>query len=930
MINSLQFLSLPNKQQPESPGMLPQGDEHQCPLETLFQRCNSSPEGLTTAQAQERLKQQGPNVLRVKKDLPELVKFLLQFKNFFALLLIVGGSLALLAERLDPGHGNGYIAIALFGVVVLNALFTYWQEHQSQRIMESFQNMLPQQVTLLRDAEPVRLPAELVVPGDIILLNEGDKISADGRLIEQSQLKIDLSSLTGESEPQLHHLECTHGPLLESRNMVFSGTLVQSGTGKALVYATGMATKIGNIVQLTATTDPIESPIRRELRHFIKIISSIAILLGVVFFAVSVAMGKGQIASLIFAIGIIVANVPEGLLPTVTLALTMASKRMAKRNALIKNLESVETLGSTTVICTDKTGTLTQNKIRVSTIVLSHQEYKADDQQVVADPNFLSAWQVLTLCNNASIKNTSSNHKGNPADQNKEFTGDPTEGALLLYADSMRSISDGPNAIRQKEYPFDSASKRMITVNRISQQEPLLATLKGAPEVVLEKCTSYQHNGESLPLDEQQRQLIVEQQQRLAKKGERVLALAIRHVDTAQIEESDFTYVGLVAMVDPPRPEVFDAIKRCRQAGIRIIMITGDYGLTAETIGRQIGLFNDGGCIIHGDQLTNTDDQGLQQLLVAPEIIFARTDPLQKLNIVKALQAQGEIVTVTGDGVNDAPALKNADMGVAMGIIGTDVAKEASDMILMDDNFATIVTAIEEGRTIFDNIKKFIAYILTSNIPEILPFLAFALLAIPLPLTVVLILMIDLGTDILPALGLGAERAESDVMGKPPRARHERLLTRNLLLMSYGVIGMIQAAAGFFSYFVVLFYGGWQWGETLATDSLLYRTAVTAFFASIVICQIADVMICRTRRQSIFSVGLLSNQLILLGIATELLLLAAIAYLPWMNILLGTAPLAGWQLCLSLPFALLIVVGDELRRALVRKDNEFVLRWLTW
>lgn len=891
---------------------------HKIPLADLLQQLGCDENGLDSAGAGHRERELGPNILVGKKQTPEILKFLRQFKNYFAILLIIGGSLALLAEQLDPGQGNLYIAWALYGVVVLNAMFTYIQEHQTERIMESFSRMLPQMVTVLRDGAPARIGAGHVVPGDVMLLYEGDRICADGRLLDQNQMKIDLSSLTGESEPELRHINPTHANILESRNMVFSGTLVQSGDGKALVYGTGMRTQIGRIVQLTKETEEVETPIRQELKYFIKIISAIAIFLGILFFAVSVAIGKGQIASLIFAIGIIVANVPEGLLPTVTLALTMASKRMAKKNALIKNLESVETLGSTTVICTDKTGTITQNRIHVSTVILNGNEFTAWGREILKQQGLDRLLEIMTLCNNASLTANG-------------FHGDPTEGALLMFADNMKQKTSARNHKRVREFPFDSATKRMITVNRTVTEDGFIALLKGAPEVVLEKSDRLLLNGSELPLDDEQRHSIIRDYQRLAVRGERVLALAYRELADDELpEESHFTYLGLAGMIDPPRPEVMDALKRCRLAGIRVIMITGDFGLTAESIGRQIGLLRGEGRVVRGDELRNMDEAQLRDVLASPEIIFARTTPEQKLRIVRALQAIGEVVSVTGDGVNDAPALKNADMGVAMGIMGTDVAKEASDMVLMDDNFATIVAAVEEGRTIFDNIKKFIAYILTSNVPEILPFIAYVVLDIPLPLTVVLILAIDLGTDLLPALGLGMERAETDVMKRPPRPRSERLLTRNLLMISYGIVGMLQAAAGFFSYFVVLFSGGWTWGEALPATDPLYRTAITAFFASIIICQIADVIICRTRRQSVLTVGILSNRLVLLGIAMELMLLCCISYLPICNVFFGTAPLQPWQLLLSVPFAVLILVADEIRRIFVRRDNEFVLKYLTW
>ncbi len=891
---------------------------HLKPIEVVLTELASSTQGLSSEASADRLRSHGSNVLSAGKTTPEIFKFLRQFKNFFAMLLIGGGALAMSAERLDPGQGNLYIAIALIAVVFLNAAFTYAQELQSERIMDSFRNMLPTMVTTLRDGVAREIPAEELVPGDVIILHEGDKVPADGRLLEASMFKVDLASLTGESEPQLLDPEKSHHNVLESPNMVFTGTLVHAGEARAVVCGTGMSTQIGNIVELTEATKSVETPIHRELRHFIKIISAIAIFLGTAFFLVSVAIGNGTIASLIFAIGIIVANVPEGLLPTVTLSLTMASRRMAKKNALIKNLESVETLGSTTVICTDKTGTLTQNRLGVNTIVISHQSYSAGDPALRDNPVFPSVARVMAICNSAVLIDGG-------------YSGDATDGALLLFAKETGDLDALRRASPVAEEPFNYAQRRMISVVVPEGEDAPVAFLKGAPEVVLAMCDTIMLDGEVLDLDAHHEARVIDEYRKLAGRGERGIGLAMRVSEGKEIPQGGYVFVGLVGMIDPPRPEVPDAMARCRSAGIRVIMMTGDYGLTAETIARQIGLIVGRGRVVQGDEMTAMSDDVLRNVLASePEIVFARIAPAQKLQVVQSLQTLDETVTVTGDGVNDAPALKNADMGVAMGVMGTDVAKEASDMVLMDDNFATIVSAIEEGRTIFDNIKKFIAYILTSNVPEILPFIAFVLLDIPLPLTVVLILAIDLGTDIVPALGLGAEPPETDVMKRKPRQRTERLLSRNLLIMSYGVVGMIQAAAGFFSYFVILYSGGWEWGQDLASNDPLYRTAITGFFASIIICQISDVIICRTRRQSLLTVGVFSNRLVWVGIATELLLLYLIAYVPAVNVFFGTAPLQPWQLALSLPFAVLILLGDELRRVFVRRGNPFVLRWLTW
>lgn len=893
-------------------------NRHQCSIDELYQELESHPKGLSDEEAERRLKIFGTNELHVRQQTPAYIKFLLQFKNFFAILLMVGGGLAFFADYLEPEQGNFYIGCALYGVVLLNAIFTFIQAYQSEKIMQSFQKMLPTMVNIEREGEVKQIAASQVVPGDIMLLYEGDKVPADGRLIRVNQLQVDMSSLTGESTPETLQLEADSENPYQSRNMVFSGTLVQSGNAKVLVCETGMETQIGKIVELTKQTSNVETPIGKELNYFIKIISSIAIVLGISFFAVSVAIGKGEISSLIFAIGIIVANVPEGLLPTVTLALTMASKRMARKNALIKNLESVETLGSTTVICTDKTGTLTQNKISVNTLITNQREYDTELSLTADDVELQIARRVMTLCNNAHL------------DSELKYSGDSTEVALLAYAEKLSSIKDIVQTKRLAEKSFTSEDKYMVTVNESPEGDHFHAYLKGAPEVVMAMCDQIHLNGQKVAFTDAYRKQVVAQYMSLAERGERGLALAYRNLDNDGIPDGHYIFVAVVGMIDPPRVEVPEAILKCRQAGIRVFMLTGDFGPTAKAIGKQIGLFSNKGKVLNGDELSALDDAALSSLLDENELIFARITPAQKLQIVQALQKKDQIVTVTGDGVNDAPALKNADMGVAMGLMGTDVAKEASNMVLMDDNFATIVTAIEEGRTIFDNIKKFIAYILTSNIPQILPFIAYVLLDIPLPLTVVLILAIDLGTDIIPALGLGSEKPETDVMNKPPRARHERLLTRNLLFMSYGIVGMIQAAAGFFSYFYILLEGGWQWGEALAVSDPLYRQAITAFFASIIICQIADVLICRTRRQSILTVGIFANKLVLLGIATELILLALIAYVPMMNTFFGTAPLELWQLSLSIPFAITIIIADEIRRVFVRRGNRFVLKWLTW
>lgn len=882
------------------------GDEHQVSFDELFTRLKSSDAGLSQDEALNRLTEYGANVLEDTGKESLLYKYLKQFWNFFSILLTVGSLLAFIAEWLSPGQGNLYIGIALLAVVILNSTFTFIQEFQAEKIMESFRQLIPPKARVLRNGEITEILASDIVAGDVILLEEGDKVPADGRLIEVNSLKVDNSPITGEAEPQLRSLECTHPNILECRNMVFSGTLVQTGNGKAIIFGTGANTQIGRLAILTKRTSSVETPLRKELNSFIKVISSIAIFLGISFFLVGSFVQDTFLLNLIFAIGIIVANVPEGLLPTVTLALSLASRRMAKKNALIKQLESVETLGSTTVICTDKTGTLTQNKMAVNSVFTGEGYLNVKEKQRPSEPLI----RVAGLCNNSRI-----------IEEPPGYKGDPTEGSLLVYANQFTDDEKLKHAYpRLQEYPFDSKKERMQVICS-TPEGTMESYLKGAPEVVMNMCSQLLTVDGTLPLDGKSTEMIMDEHIAMAEAGERVLALAFRKVEDLQECENGFVFLGLVGAVDPPRPEAKEAIHKCHMAGIKVVMITGDHPITARSIAHQVGLYDDNEKleIIIGSELAELSTQELAERLKAPKIVFARTSPMQKLKIVQAFKAAGEIVTMTGDGVNDAPAMKTADMGVAMGS-GTDVAKEAADMVLLDDNFATIVNAVEEGRTVFDNIKKFIAYILTSNVPEILPFIAFVLLALPLPMNVQLILAIDLGTDILPALALAVERGEGDIMHRPPRSKDEKLLTRQVLFTSYGIKGPIEAAAGFFCYFAVLRDGGWSFGQALPFTDPLYMQAITAFFAAVIICQIANVFTSRTRRQSVLTRGFFGNRMVLLGIASELIILGLIIFNPLVNTVFNTAPISIKYILLAVPFAIALLLIDEIIKFGVRKN----------
>jgi sodium/potassium-transporting ATPase subunit alpha len=831
-------------------------------------------------------------------------------------MLWVGALLAWIGEQFSPGEGMGLIAAALVAVVLINAVFSFWQETRAERAMAAFGRMLSPRARVLRDGAEVEIEAARVVAGDVVVLREGDRVPADARLFEANALKVDNSPLTGECEPQLRTVATASGRRLDSRNLAFSGTLVTTGTGKGLVYATGDATEIGRIAGVTRETVRVETPIRRELRHFVRVVSAIALALGVVFFGAGWAIGNPFWTNLVFAIGIIVANVPEGLLPTVTLGLAIAGRKMARRNALLRTLESAETLGGTTVICTDKTGTLTQNEMRVTDVLLP-ADVAAPASGAGGEGDLDAALRVMALCNNAALHGSGAGARA---------TGDPTETALLLHLEARREGSVGRLRTahpRVHERPFDSATREMATVHRAA--DGLEVLLKGAPEVVVEQCSAFRRGGEALALTEDAREAIRRHADALASDGRRVLALARKRIGAqadpeGEVASPGYELAALVGMHDPPRPQVAAAVASCRGAGIRVVVVSGDHPLTVRSIAGQVGIAGPEAATVYtGADLSVWSKAALRHALAADAILFARTSPLDKLRIVTALQEMGHIVAVTGDGVNDAPALKRADIGIAMGQTGTEVAREAADMVLMDDDFATIVAAIEEGRVIYGNIRRFAGYVLTSNVPEILPYIAFVLLGIPLPLPVLLVLAIDLGTDMAPAIALAAEPAETDVMALPPRSRSQRLLSRELLASAYLLWGIAEAAAGFAAYFFVLLRGGWSPGDALARGDPLYGQGIAAFFAAVVLCQVANVLVWRTSTQSVFTKGLLRNRAVIAGVVAELGLLAAIVETRLGHALFGTASLPGPAWLAPIPFALAMLGLAELLKAARRR-----------
>lgn len=879
----------------------------------LFASLDSSEGGLSGAEAERRLSEHGSNQIVFHRARSPLLMLLAEFTALFPLLLLAAALLSFFANHLSPDEGYGLIGAALLGVVLLNALVSFVQNYKVEQIMLSFLDYIPKQVALLRDGEKVICDAADVVPGDILHIQEGDKISADGVFISVAQLLVDESILTGESEPI--NKMATETAVSET-TIAYSGATVLKGSAHVLVTQTGRRTRLGSISELSQRVEQSLTPMQAELQDFVRKITYLALGIGLVFFLVGFAIGNPFWTNLIFAIGIIVANVPEGLLPTVTLALTQASLRMARHNAVVKQILSVETLGSTTVICTDKTGTLTLNQLHVEKLFLDFCELTAAQHDELEQiPAGRPCLEIMALCNDVIA--------ANGGNGNAHLHGDPTEVAMATFVDGH----SGFEASRQRfepvhSQPFDADTKFMSSTYR-TQGGTLYLTAKGAPQVILDRCTRVHNEGLVREWHDGEYQQLIEQANRYGNEGLRVLALAYRVVDREDAPAESLVFVGLVAMVDPPRPEVPAAVAACKSAGVRIIVMSGDKGETVSYIARKLGIVS-APKIIDGEMLKSMDDEELIEELRGGEVVFARIAPQQKLDIVNALKEMGEVVAVTGDGVNDAPALKRADIGVAMGERGTDVAKEASDIILLDDNFATIIRAIEEGRAVYDNIRKFITYILTSNIPEILPFIAYVLLPIPLPITVVQILAIDLITDILPAIGLGNEPAEADIMSRPPRRRNERLVSLRTFVRSYAIIGPIEAALSFLSFFIVLYGGGWQWGDTLASDAPLYGQAAGAFLATIIFCQIGNVMACRSSRLSAWPYLTRINPWIALGVVVELAFIVAIIYLPWLHKVFTTAPL-GYEIWLLFLLAPLVIFGvEELRKSLVRRGVDWL------
>ncbi len=841
--------------------------------------------GLSSEEAASRLAAAGRNELRPSRRTPGWMRFLGQFNDFMIWVLGVAVVIsAFVGELID--------AVAILAIVLLNGVLGFIQESRAERAMEALRELAAPTASVVRDGRQQEIAAALLVPGDVVVLTAGDSVPADGRLLESAALRVDESSLTGESVPSAKHTEELTDERLalgDRQDMVYAGTAVAVGRGRYLVTETGGETEVGRIAEMLEAQQPEATPLQRELKTVGKRIALLVLGVAAVVFAVGVRQAaasgvpltQGLAIALLVAISLAVAAIPEGLPAIVTVALSLGVRRMAERSAIVRKLHAVETLGSTTFICSDKTGTLTRNEMRLRRMAVGTDlvevlpdwaERPSDRVPDAADRSLLLA--IAASCNDAE-----------PVEGG--YLGDPTETALLAAADHL----EAPERVRPRrvhEVPFDSERKRMTTVHDLDGER--VAYMKGAPDIVLGLCTHVRLHGETVAMTEELELLLHEQDEMLASQGFRTLAAATRPLPVDEPIPGDdalecgMTYVGLAALVDPPRAEVPDAIATCKRAGIRVAMITGDQAPTARFIGTEIGLLEPGERVVTGTEIERMSDADLKAA-VEDVRVYARVDPAHKLRIVDALKAHGEVVAMTGDGVNDAPALKRADIGVAMGLVGTDVSREASDMVLADDDFSTIVHAVHEGRAVFDNLRKVILFLLSCNVSEVLIVFVttfFSSTPVLLPLQ---LLWINLVTDGLPALALGVDPPASDIMARRPRSAEEGILVRRRQLQVLWQ-GALLAAAGLLVY---------VWAEVVMPGHSAER-ARTMLFTAIVLAQLLHAFDFRSERRSVWSVSSLRNRWLVAALVGSMSLQAIVVYVPPLRAVFSTTPLtaADW------------------------------------
>lgn len=944
--------------------------------------------GLTKEFAAELLERNGPNKLKELKGTSYWKLLRHNLCGWFQVVLWLGAIINFIAyvyfhtsKSSSEAHSKNeylYLGTIILVTVVCTGLFGFCQEAKNVSEMSGFEKLVPPNAIVIRDGLKLIIPNSDVVVGDIVEMNGGEVVPADVRILTCTNFKTDMSSLTGESIPISHKPNCTNANPLESRNMAYFSCPITEGTARGIVVDTGEMTQIGKIAGLVTGLEKEQTPIAKEINHFVKIICGVAFVFGFVFFIMVYCIQKSFMHAFTYMLGIILANVPEGLIVTLTVCMTLSAKQLKKKNCLAKTLQAVETLGSTSCICSDKTGTLTLNLMSVSHLFCNYEILDKNDH------SHLSQMTFSELCTAASLNLKATfmgGQKGDVPIDKRKILGDASESAILRYMEANRAaLETQEKNPKVAEIPFSSVYKYQVTIHRMQQTQSHNLYMKGAPEIVLEYCTKVLTESGIQPMTPHSKKELKENFIKLANMGERVIGYGEYKlareiypigykfdVQERNFPLEDLTFIGAISMIDPPRPEVKSAIALCRQAGIKVTMVTGDHPVTALAISRQCGTITHAtaydyafehhievvdvplhiknqftSAVITGEDLRKMTANDLKIALQKyDEITFARTSPQQKLFIVENYQELQYVVAVTGDGVNDSPALKKADIGIAMGINGTEVSKQAADMILLDDNFASIVLGVEEGRRIFDNLKKTIAYTLTSNTPEMLPFVMYACMGVPLPLTLILILVINVGTDLLPAISLAYETSETDIMSIPPRKLSDHLVNSMLLFMAYFQVGMIQFCAGMYAYYVIfakegffpstLFFirSDWEDKSLAVRDTYnrpwfygarkrIERQAQTAYFVSTCWTQISDVIICKTRRISLLQKGM-KNHLLNVSVIVDFIAALLVTYLPICNEVFSTEPLEWCDFLLAVPFMVLMIVGDETRRFIIRR-----------
>jgi magnesium-transporting ATPase (P-type) len=908
-------------------------------IEDLYRELGTKEEGLSSDEAWQRLRRYGPNTLPSARKVNLLRRFILQLKNWFSILLSLASVLSFLSGSIYSDGGSFYMGSAILLVVFLIAFFGLIQEYRAEKIVQAVTKLIPTKAKVFRDGQPCEVKVAEVVPGDVVLLEGGDRVPADLRLISAFEVSVDNSILTGESEPQRRfattQIASSSVNSTELQNILFSGTAMVTGTAKGIVIKTGKETEFGRVVSLSREIREPLSTLQKEIDYMGKMNLLVAVLVGAAFFGVALVLVKLTVTeSILFTVGVIVSLVPEGLQLTVALSLALTAFAMSKLNVVVKRLSSVQTLGSMTALCVDKTGTITSGEMMIEKLWASGKVFHVTGDGYSSKgfvtvegrrvdrserPHILRLFEVAAFCSNAKLNP--------PSDRIGRWSvlGDHTDGAFLVFAGKgdfnvAQALAENP---RIGLLPFDSQRRMMTSVHRNSDGN-VLAYTKGACSEILDKCTSIFYNNRSIPLTDEAKKIVIRQMDDFAREGYRVLALAMkvlphRTFETTSDVEKEMTFLGLAALRDPPRPGVQIAVREANRAGVRVIMLTGDYELTAETIAKKTGIITKSSyVVVSGSELGQMTDEEVAKLLYRKEVVFARITPEQKLRIVKILKSKGETVATTGDGVNDAPALLEANVGIAMGVGGTDIARESADMVLLDNNFVSIIEGIKFGRSTLDNLRRFVYYVFTHNFAQLLTFIAFVLLGIPLPLTVLQILAIDLAMDVLPSLALIVEPPEPDVLTKSLKRMRSRLIDARILLRAL-YLGLVVGAVALFWAFNTWSQAGWVFGQSTVANPTEYARGTTAVMVAIMAGQLGNIFAARTSRESAFAVSLLRNRWLLIGISAQIGILIAIVYFPFLQSLFGTAALPYWDLLLIYSLAPIVLFLEELRKFFVRR-----------